>query len=800
MKRCRAGRASEIAVRCAVGEGARVRPTDSFTTTLFSTSLLIALVLILGCEGDREATEAGPASASQVTAGEPAPPVARANPYVGAARCADCHAEEMQAWQGSQHDEAMMAVSEAGAVRGAFDGRTLENDGVIWRFLRADEVFAIERAAPDEEAATRFDVVFTFGVEPLQQYLVERPDGRMQALPVAWETSTDEVGGGRWFSLTPGAAAPPGDPLHWDGLAYNWNSQCASCHSTSLEKRFDGSADTYDTRYAELDVACESCHGPGGAHAEAGDPMPVEFESASLDVWRRPAEARIAQRQTGRSHDRQLDACGGCHSRREAFVDGPNAAMPFLDAYRPRLIEPGLYFDDGQIQDEVYVWGSFGQSRMYAAGVRCNDCHDPHTLEPRREGNALCTSCHAPDAYDVAEHRGHAGRMGADAIGCVDCHMPERTYMEVDARRDHGFLIPRPTRSAALGSPNVCAACHSERDATWGDRAIATWRGERVPAPHWSDALVRGAVARTDAARWLEVAADVRATDWVKGGAWMRYAREADAGAPSRERLAARLLAAGPLERLGLIELVSRLAPAIQLDLLRPMLDDPRRAIRVAAAEVLSGLPSSTGRPADRSKLARVLREYREAQEANAERPEAQVNLGVLAMRYGEAEEARAAYSKAIQRAPYFVPAHVNLADLERALGNDAAAIGHLRDALRLEPSDVWVRYALGLALHRAGDPQAALVELARAADGAGEPRLVLAHALSLDGLGRGAEAIEVLTRAAEAGHADGEIYQALVSLLTQAGREAEAAARLEEWRAAFPADPRLPVRPGPTG
>ena len=726
----------------------------------------------------------------------------RAGCLVGCARGAECHAEETRAWGGSEHEQAMRAVAEAGGVLGAFDGRALENDGVVWRFFRDGETPVIERVESDADTTrpTRFEVLFTFGVEPLQQYLVERPDGRMQALPVAWEAGAKGGGGGRWFSLTPGTEAPVGDPLHWDALAFNWNSQCASCHSTDLKKGFDGVTDSYDTRYAELDVACEACHGPGGSHAESGEAMPVAFEAASLALWQRPTEARIAQRHAVRTHDSQLKACGGCHSRREAFVDGASPATAYLDAYRPRLIEPGLYFDDGQIQDEVYVWGSFGQSRMYAAGVRCNDCHDPHTLEPRRAGNALCASCHAPEAYDVADHRGHIGKTGSDAIGCIDCHMPERTYMEVDARRDHGFLIPRPARSAALASPNVCDDCHAERDAAWGERAIAAWRGDRSAAPHWSDALVRDGVARTDAARWLDVLADVRATDWVKGGAWMRYAREADAGAPSRDRLASRLLSAGPLERLGLIELISRLAPAIQLDLLRPMLDDPRRAIRIAAAEVLSGLPSTTGRPADRSKLARVLREYREAQGANEERPEAQVNLGVLAMRYGDPDAAHAAYTKAIRRAPYFVPAYVNLADLERALGNDAASIGNLREALRLEPSDVWVRYALGLALHRAGDPQAALVELARAAKGSGEPRLVLAHALSLDGLGRGGEAIEVLTRAVDAGHADGEVYQALVSLLNQAGRAADAAARLREGQEAYPADPRLQVRPGPTG
>lgn len=780
-------------------EGAHVRRIQAHGLRLL---LLCACLAQFACEAE---TTSEPFDGSDKKAAPPLTPSSKPtlpalHAFVGSARCATCHVEEAEKWRGSDHDRAM-EVATPETVLGAFDGRSLENGGARWRFVREGAAFVVERVDASGEAL-RLVVEFTFGVDPLQQYLVARPGGRMQALPVAWESARDSAEGG-WFALQPGHAPPKGDPLHWDSLAYNWNSQCALCHSTALEKGFDGATESFETEYAEIDVGCESCHGPGGDHARDGaGPLPVKFEADDPLRWRRSEGQRIAHRGSELAQDAQMDACGGCHARREALHDGGSIGTTFLDAYRPRLLDEGLYFDDGQILDEVYVWGSFSQSRMFAAGVRCADCHDPHTLEQRREGNALCGGCHAPDAYDAPDHRGHAEgtKPVASAIQCVDCHMPKRTYMGVDARRDHGFLIPRPERSAALGSPNVCADCHGDRDAEWATRAIDDWRENLPAAAHWADHLVANGAPRRDAARWIEVALDSRASDWVKGGAWARYSREARA-APQREVLADRLLRGGPLERLGLIELTSRLAPAIQFDLLRPMLEDPRRAVRITAAEVLSGLPASAGRPADRSALGRVMREYRAVQNANAERPEAQVNLGVLAMRYGDPDAARVAYEAALRRGPYFVPAHVNLADLERALGNDADSIGHLRRAIELDPTDVWVRYALGLALHRAGDPSAALMALADAAERApGEATLVLAHALSLDGLSRRPEAIVLLSRSADQGLADAEIYQALVSFLQEEGQVGPAAQRLSEWSTRYPNDARTRPRAAAPG
>ena len=368
--------------------------------------------------------------------------------------------------------------------------------------------------------------------------------------------------------------------------------------------------------------------------------------------------------------------------------------------------------------------------------------------------------------------------------------MPERTYMQVDVRRDHAFAIPRPRRHEALGSTNACAGCHPAQGVDEARRAIDRWRGDRPIAEHWSDALHRGSSPRTAPERWLEVARSPRATPFVVASAWSRYAQES--AVPPEASLLRDLDERSDLERLGAIDVIRRLPLREQVRRLGARLADERRAIRVAATEALSALPSEALAPAMRSALARGLREYRAVQAANADRPEAQVNLGSLALRYGDVEGARAAYEKALERAPYFVPAHVNLADVARAEGDEVGAIAHLERALGLDPDNALARYALGLARHRTGDATGAVEELGRAATAAPhDPRLVLAHALALSGVGRGEDARRALEAAIERGADDPEVHHARVALVRdQVGTEAALRA-VVEFLERFPGDPR---------
>jgi len=764
--------------------------------------LFVLLNLLIGCgDSGSGAAMTPPTPANSIAL--PVIPEAAATPgtsahFVGSNKCIRCHPDEGQKWRGSHHDRAMEEANSE-SVEARFDGAVVQHADQLWRFVQdeGDDSFVIE-VDSEGQPKERLTVAYTFGVEPLQQYLVTRPDGRLQAPPVAWDTRPRAQGGQRWIDLQPEGelVAAQDDPLHWDRLAYNWNSQCAACHSTQLSKGYDEATKAFETTWAEIDVGCEACHGPGSVHtAEVERSSPASgfefsFEPWSESLWHRGPQDQIAFRAIPRTHDRQLDVCAPCHSRRTQIATAPVIGAPFLDGYRPRLLDPELYFPDGQIRDEVYVWGSFLQSRMYAAGVRCSDCHDSHSLSLRRSGVNLCTGCHDQDTYASSEHHGHVN--GTPGSRCVDCHMPERVYMKVDGRRDHSFPIPRPERKQTLRSPNACQNCHEDRDADWATRKIASWRAEDdVQRPHWTDPLVAGTSGRAGGAEWIEIATDASLTPIARANAWARLAEVEGAQVPAA-LLRERLRDASDLERMAMVEVMHLVSPEARVSLLRPLLEDPRLAVRIAAGLAMAQLPPAILRPVDRSILARVLREYRGAQDVNAERPEAQVNLGILSVQVRELETARTAYQRALELAPYFVPAYVNLADLERMLGDDEASVGWLRQALTWAPDEAVIHYALGLALHRLGAAKEALVALTRAAQT--EPRqarFILAWSLALDASGQRSEAVEGLGQAIDTGYSDASLFHALVAMLRDEGDDGQARLRAEQWLTVWPADTR---------
>ena len=391
------------------------------------------------------------------------PPNARAS-YVGGKTCAECHQKQTQLWEGSHHDLAMdLATPET--VLGDFDDAEIEHFGVRSRLFRRGEKYMIHTEGPDGKM-TDFEIKYVFGVDPLQQYMVEfdRPAempeneiARVQVLRIAWNTREKQ-----WFYLPPpdvrDEKLDPGDDLHWTGVAQRWNNMCADCHSTNLKKNYHVETGIYHTTYSEIDVSCEACHGPGSIH--------VELAKKKSLFWDRHHGYGLAKLKgdTPEHAKRQIHTCAQCHSRRRLLHPEFHPNSNFYDHYDNELLREQTYHADGQILDEVYVHSSFAQSKMYHKGIRCTDCHDPHTAKLKHQGNQVCTSCHAHPAgkYDAPAHHQH--KEGSKGAACVECHMPETTYMDVDPRRDHSLRIPRPDVSVETGAPNACTRCHLEEE------------------------------------------------------------------------------------------------------------------------------------------------------------------------------------------------------------------------------------------------------------------------------------------------------------------------------------------------
>jgi predicted CXXCH cytochrome family protein len=676
-----------------------------------------------------------------------APPATAASTFVGATACGECHADELRAWRGSHHDLAMQEAT-AQTVLGDFDDHTFTHRGDETRLFRRNDEYLVSALGADGKRAD-FPVRYVFGVDPLQQLLIDTGDGRLQALSVAWDARPQDAGGQRWFHLHPDEAPPPGDRLHWASPAYQWNDMCADCHSTDVALGYDAKANTFDTTYSEIDVACEACHGPGSNHvawAGARDPtnatrgFDVQQSKPGTRAWTFADGAAIARLSGASNGDPEVETCAPCHSRR-SFVGGEG---DFHDRYRTSLLEEGLYFPDGQIRDEVYVYGSFVQSRMHAAGVVCSDCHDPHTLTLRAEGNALCATCHDATVYASASHHFHE----ADSTGaqCVECHMPARTYMVVDPRRDHRFGVPRPDISEKLGTPNACTGCHDGKTAAWARTELDKQRG--------------GPTKRPSDGPDPSTAAIVRATALID--------RASSPSPKATELLKAAVTDADPLVRRAAAQAITAAPSPDRLAIVAPLLRDEVRSVRLEAAAAYL----AADRPKPTAGVKAAIAEYREAREATANRAESMVDLAFLALRDGDSAEAERLLRAAIAAQPDFAPGHLNLADLFRAAGRDADAAAVLEAALDAASDTAVVHFALGLAYVRLKRTDDALTSLRAAYDARPEvQRYGYVYSVALFDLGKRDTAIGILRMLRTRFPDDVEVLTTLIGFLDQTGQ-----------------------------
>jgi len=696
--------------------------------------------------------------------------------YVGRSACIECHQEQAEKFHGSHHDLAMDWATDE-SVLGDFNDATLEHDGMVSRMFRDGSRFMVHTEGPTGEMQD-FEVKFVFGVTPLQQYMVEfdrtedmQPHeiSRVQVLRISWDTNRK-----RWFYLRPPDVKDklePDDPLHWTGIAQRWQTMCADCHSTNLQRNFDPQTQQYRTTFSEIDVSCEACHGPGSLH--------VELANSKSLFWDRRHRYGLAQLK-GDDAQPQLQTCAPCHSRRAVLDPSFRPGDLYTDHYHLETLGRDTYHVDGQIKDEVYVYGSFIQSKMHHKGIRCTDCHDPHSLQLKHPGNETCTSCHqhAAGKYDVPSHHHHA--VGTPGAMCVNCHMPETTYMDVDPRRDHSLRVPRPDLSVKLGTPNACSRCHVfdrlpeleeplreqfadqeyaawllaaeqgnetlaaviEATDRWCDEACETWYGQDRQKPyHFAEPL---AAFRAGEPGSIDELADLlqRPSESVPDIAKATALRElAESGVVDALPMAKAVLDdndEAPLVRAAAINVFMTTPPTPSgLSLARrtlvPLLSDPSRLVRIEAARVLvaSGiyaeLPDS-----DRLRVDQSMQEVKESLMVASDRAGAHMGWAMLCEQQGRLEEAIAAYETAIRVEPTMTGPRTNLAaTLERYVQTtrspQAAELMQRANELReeelpliardasLAPDNADIQYRYGLALYLAGQYETALQQLERA-------------------------------------------------------------------------------------
>jgi len=704
--------------------------------------------------------------------------------FVGSETCASCHQTEARLWRSSHHKLAMdHATGES--VLGDFSGVTFTYFGRQSRFFRSDGKFLAETDGPDGKSGI-FEIKYTFGVYPLQQYLIEFPDGRLQALPIAWDSRPKDQGGQRWFHLYPNEDIGHDDVLHWTKLNQNWNFMCAECHSTGVHKNYDAASDRFATTFAEISVGCEACHGQGSAHVawareqqswwpfgrkkDAAKGLAVRFGERSDAAWTIDEVKGNAKRGRVPSMLRkEVETCGLCHARRGAFSEDWIPGEWLSDTHAVSGLTRGLYHADGQMLDEVYNYGSFKQSKMFAAGVTCSDCHEPHGAMLRLPGDAVCLQCHAASKYAAATHHHHEGVN--PPLGCPSCHMPTHIYMVVDARHDHSLRIPRPDISVKLGTPNACNGCHTGKTAQWAAEAIERWYGPgRKGFQHYAEAFHAAWAGQADAGALLAaVASDPMTPAFARASA---LAELSSYVLPSNIDLAGRGLAdPDPMVRTGALDMLENVPAPEIWPLVSPLLSDPSRGVRIKAAALLAAVPAASQPPADRERFEKAAAEFVAAQRLNADRPEARTALANFYVHRGLYSDAESEYKAALRLSPQFASAAVNLADLYRQLGRDADGGSVLRSAIAWMPNDPGLHHALGLTLVRLKQLDEALLELRRAAElDPDEARYIYVYAVALHSVGRGAEATKVLTDGLVRHSGNRDILLALMTFSRDAG------------------------------
>ncbi|GAB6405537.1 tetratricopeptide repeat protein [Pseudomonas sp. MHK4] len=732
-----------------------------------------------------------PISAPAPAPAAPKPPLVALKPatMVDEQQCQGCHGEQVKDWQGSHHQLAMQPAN-AETMLGDFNNVTFKAEKETTVFARKGDEFWVNTPGIDGKNAD-FKVAYTFGIAPLQQYLIEVGEGRLQALGVAWDTEKH-----RWFHLYPGQGVTFKNPLHWSKPSQNANFMCVECHTTGFKRNFDAAKNTFDSHWNSLGVGCQACHGPASNHLEwtqkKGDLIHQGF-----DVDLNDKNATV-----------EIETCARCHARRAPLGDGYTAGKRLMDDYLPSTLTRELYALDGKIKDEVFEHGSFLQSKMFDKGVRCSNCHNPHSTQLKVPGNGVCLQCHNTAGktsvegvdgrglqaknYDSIEHTRHT--MGQPGSQCTDCHMPGKFYMGNDFRHDHSFSIPNPERAQKLGTPDACLTCHQGKS---GDKITAQfklWGASTAPqAPRYDESL------------WL-----IR--NGQPGAADALFTQLQRSNLPAIQR--ATLLAELPLYPSALaLKLATQdlknpepqvresaaraisafLPPPERAPLLSPLLEDPVKAVRIVVARDLLSVARSNGLGAAQANWEAAIGEYEAVQKSLLERAEANLNLAMLYQASGRSSEVEALLRDALKRDPDFYPALVTLVQWLEANGRGQEAQTLLADSLKEHPEAALLQHTQGLSLIRTGKTDEAMAALHKAAQL--EPQNAqygYVLAVALHDSGKVDEACSILEGLLKVQPANRNARLSLIQYYLDSGQEPKAQVLLQGWKRMNMGDPAL--------
>lgn len=594
--------------------------------------------------------------------------------YVGDAQCIQCHKTAYQEWKRSDHDLAMQIANDS-TVLGNFNDVRITLDGVSYFFSKKNSDFTV-RIKEIDGSEKEYTIGYTFGIHPLQQYLVDFENGKKQVLRVTWD-AVDK----KWYHQYAGNKMDPHDWLHWTESSQNWNTMCAECHSTNLKKNYNHQDDSFKTTYSSINVSCESCHGPAEKH--------IFWANNSADKIT-IANAYILK---GNLQFDQLNMCATCHSRRTKLTENYVPGEYFDDQYLLQVLDTVNYHGDGQIKNEVYVYGSFVQSKMFHNDVKCTDCHNPHTLKLKKQGNNLCMQCHEP-RYNEPSHHFHA--LGAESSQCVSCHMTGETYMGIDFRRDHSFRVPRPDQSVVYGTPNACIGCHMDKSDAWAAKQVEEWYGNQR-GEHFSDGLL------LSTKRGMTAVERKMLDDYITNLKYPAIARATVIDNMNMTRIEQfepilnTLKDTSPLVRHNALMKFNLVNPAERVSIAAEHIKDTSRLVRIAAAQLLNGIPKEQLQNLDQYALGKAQDELRTMLYTNADFSTGRLSLGDYLIQNNDIAGAIKQYQAGLKMDSLLLPIYPNLATAYSMNGDTEAAFNTLNTFIKKDPNSSRAYYLRGL-------------------------------------------------------------------------------------------------------
>lgn len=603
--------------------------------------------------------------------------------------CRECHEAEYDDWLGSHHHLAQRRLDPSRDLEAFSQGELEDQAGRKYQLSGPSPEFSIEEVGSGLPGV----VEAVIGETPIRQYLITFPDGRYQIQGLTWDPHNKQ-----WFNVFGDEDRNQGDWGHWSQQGMNWNSNCAWCHMTDFEKNYDLRTNSYASEWKIEGISCIQCHSGMKEHVAAA-------RSGNYEPTLTEPNIELA-----------MDNCASCHARREELTaNGFKAGEKFDEHFRLVLPDlPNAYFVDGKANEEDYVFASLKMSRMGHKGVSCLDCHNPHSHETILpvEDNSLCMRCHATGLneatiIDPVTHSQHP--LNSAGNQCVSCHMPERLYMQRDARRDHGFTIPDPQLTIDYDVPNACQACHGDKTVEWARDAVESWfphserRQELRERARILDAYYRG-----DSESWKEAHGLLQSEENVYWrSAYLRILGAMAPGTPeSLEAALNSMKSKSPVERESALRILSNRGDRLP-DLQRALYDSSR-LVRNQAADTLSMMynPNQS-----------AFQEWLEYAEANADRPAGALRRAELAVQQGDVALAKQLAEKAASFDRNNAHLLYDIAIMFARVGDLDGAMSKISDAKLIDSSLGILWFGEGLLYAEKGDTRRSIESMEAAVE-----------------------------------------------------------------------------------